>query len=127
MNSHERILVTGAAGFIGFHLSLRLLKLGYSVVGLDNLNPYYDPNLKLARRTELARFPNFQFEDIDLAARDRMLALFERGQFPLVVHLAAQAGVRNSLKEPHLYGTANLTGFLNVLEGCRNSACRHLI
>jgi UDP-glucuronate 4-epimerase len=123
----EPILVTGAAGFIGYHAARRLLEAGGTVVGIDNLNPYYDPGLKRARLAELAAFPAFSFEPIDLADRERMAALFAHGRFARVVHLAAQAGVRHSLTDPHAYADSNLTGFLNVLEGCRAVGCRHLV
>ena len=123
----EPILVTGAAGFIGFHVARKLLRDGRRVVGLDNLNAYYDPALKRARLVELQPYPTFSFEKLDLADREGMAALFAAGRFPVVLHLAAQAGVRHSLTDPHAYADANLVGFLNVLEGCRHSACRHLI
>ena len=121
------ILVTGAAGFIGFHVAKRLLEDGRPVVGLDNLNAYYDPKLKDARLAELAKLPGFQFVKLDLADRAGMSALFARHRFPYVVHLAAQAGVRYSLIDPHAYVDANLTGFTNILEGCRHNGCRHLL
>ena len=127
VESPEPILVTGAAGFIGYHVARRLLQDGGRVIGIDNLNAYYDPNLKRARVAELAKFPAFRFEQVDLADRARMSALFAEGAFRLVVHLAAQAGVRHSLADPHTYADANLTGFLNVLEGCRATECRHLL
>src|SRR5882762_472958 len=111
----DAILVTGAAGFIGYHVARRLLEQGQAVVGLDNLNAYYDPALKQARLNELAHFPSFRFERCDLADRDRMAALFAAHRFPHVVHLAGQAGVRHSLIDPHAYADANLTGFLNML------------
>jgi UDP-glucuronate 4-epimerase len=123
----ERILVTGAAGFIGMHLSHRLLRDGHDVLGIDNLNSYYDPSLKVARLGKLKEFPSFRFEKLDLADRNTMADLFSREAFPCVIHLAAQAGVRYSLSDPHAYAQANLLGFLNVLEGCRHSGCRHLI
>jgi UDP-glucuronate 4-epimerase len=123
----DPILVTGAAGFIGYHVALRLLQQGRRVVGLDNLNAYYDPALKRARLAQLAPFSEFRFEQIDLADRAAMAALFAAQLFPYVVHLGAQAGVRYSLTDPHAYVDSNLAGFLNVLEGCRNSSCRHLL
>jgi UDP-glucuronate 4-epimerase len=121
------VLVTGAAGFIGFHVARRLLENGRSIVGIDNMNAYYDPELKDARRAELAKFPAFSFLKLDLVDREAVAALFTEHRFPFVVHLAAQAGVRHSLIDPHAYVDANLQGFLNVLEGCRHNACRHLV
>jgi UDP-glucuronate 4-epimerase len=123
----EPILVTGAAGFIGFHVARRLLQDGRSVVGLDNVNAYYDPKLKEARLAELARLPGFAFVKCDLADRDGMAKVFADHRFPYVVHLAAQAGVRHSLKDPYAYVDANLIGFTNILEGCRHHGCRHLL
>ena len=125
--SDQSILVTGAAGFIGFHVARRLLAEGRSVVGLDNLNSYYDPALKEARLDILRREQNFAFEQIDLADRASMQRLFARHRFARVVHLAAQAGVRYSIDQPHAYVDANLEGFVNVLEGCRHHGCGHLI
>jgi UDP-glucuronate 4-epimerase len=127
LNVSERVLVTGVAGFIGMHVARRLLSEGYTVTGVDNCNPYYDPRLKEARIAELAASPNFRFKHIDIADQKSMSDLFATEQFPYVVHLAAQAGVRHSLNEPHAYVDANLVGFLNVLEGCRHSQCRHLL
>jgi UDP-glucuronate 4-epimerase len=121
------ILVTVAAGFIGFHVARRLVAGGRHVVGLDNLNAYYDPALKRARLDELAKTPSFRFVRLDLADRTGMAALFAEQRFSHVVHLAAQAGVRHSLVDPHAYADANLTGFLNILEGCRQSKSRHLV
>lgn len=123
----ESILVTGAAGFIGFHVARRLLEQGRPVVGLDSLNAYYDPALKQARLKELSKFGGFKFEKLDLANRDAVAALFKVHRFPYVVHLAAQAGVRYSLVSPHAYVDANLQGFINVLEGCRHNGCQHLL
>jgi UDP-glucuronate 4-epimerase len=123
----DPILVTGVAGFIGFHVARRLLENGRPVIGLDNLNAYYDPRLKEARLAELAKLDRFRFEKLDLADRDGMAALMAEHRFPYVLHLAAQAGVRHSLVQPHAYVDANLQGFLNVLEGCRHNGCRHLL
>jgi UDP-glucuronate 4-epimerase len=127
MMSDQPILVTGAAGFIGFHCARQLLAEGRDVVGLDNLNRYYDPVLKEARVNILRQDPSFAFEQTDLADRASMDRLFARHRFPAVIHLAAQAGVRHSIDHPHAYADANLEGFLNVLEGCRHHQCRHLI
>ncbi len=121
-----KVLVTGAAGFIGYHTAQALLERGDEVVGLDNLNPYYDPALKRERLARLAR-PGFRFEAIDLADRAAMSALFARGGFDRVVHLAAQAGVRYSIENPHSYVDSNLVGFINVLEGCRAQQVEHLV
>jgi UDP-glucuronate 4-epimerase len=121
------VLVTGAAGFIGFHVAQRLLSEGREVIGLDNVNNYYDPKLKEARLEILKRQPKFTFAKLDLTDRTAMKALFEKHRFPFVVHLAAQAGVRYSLDHPHAYVDANLEGFANVLEGCRHNGCKHLV
>jgi len=123
----QAILVTGAAGFIGFHVARQLLAEGRSVVGLDNLNSYYDPALKQARPSLLGNERRFSFVQADLADRETMAALFARHRFPEVVHLAAQAGVRYSIEQPQSYVDSNLQGFLNLLEGCRNYGCRHLV
>ena len=125
--SHDAVLVTGAAGFIGFHISQRFLSEGRNVVGLDNVNSYYDPRLKEARLDILKNHPNFSFVKLDLVDRAAISSLFRQYQFPAVVHLAAQAGVRYSLNNPHAYVDANLEGFTNVLEGCRRGGCRHLL
>jgi UDP-glucuronate 4-epimerase len=121
------LLVTGCAGFIGFHFAKRLLEAGKPVIGLDNLSDYYDPALKLARLDLLKQDPGFTFLELDLADRAGMKALFEQFRFSVVVHLAAQAGVRYSLQNPHAYADSNLEGFINVLEGCRHTNCRHLV
>jgi len=123
----QAILVTGAAGFIGFHVARQLLAEGRPVVGLDNLNSYYDPALKQARLALLRSDSRFTFVEADLADRETIAALFARHRFDKVVHLAAQAGVRYSIDHPHTYADSNLQGFLNVLEGCRNNSCRHLV
>jgi UDP-glucuronate 4-epimerase len=122
-----RLLVTGAAGFIGFHLTDQLLRRGDSVVGLDNLNPYYSVQLKKDRLAQLAGRPGFAFHAVDLADRAAIEQLFERESFEVVVHLAAQAGVRYSLQNPHAYVESNLVGFMNILEGCRNTHVKHLV
>lgn len=121
------ILVTGAAGFIGFHVALRLLESGRAVVGLDNLNAYYDPKLKEARLAELKKHAGFRFAKLDLEDRAGMTSLFAEFRFSYVVHLAAQAGVRHSLTDPYAYVDSNLSGFVNVLEGCRHNGCEHLL
>jgi UDP-glucuronate 4-epimerase len=125
--SDQAILVTGAAGFIGFHVTQKLLQAGHRVVGLDNLNSYYDPALKEARLDVLKNDPAFSFVKLDLVDRAGVADLFGAQRFPVVIHLAAQAGVRYSIENPHAYVDANLQGFANVLEGCRHSACRHLL
>ena len=123
----KNILITGAAGFIGFHLSRKLLDQGCTIAGLDNLNDYYDPALKQARLDLLTPNPSFTHVNIDLADRSEMENLFSKWRFDAVVNLAAQAGVRYSLKNPHSYVNTNLVGFLNVLEGCRHSNVQHLV
>jgi len=154
--TQNNILVTGAAGFIGFHLSKRLLEEGHRVIGIDNLNNYYDPKLKKARLAILKKFPNFTFHKIDISNRARMEQLFRQYQtseppssilhplitnhhspstnhqspstsFDFIIHLAAQAGVRYSLTNPYAYIDSNITGFLNILEGCRHYPPRHLV
>lgn len=122
-----KILVTGAAGFIGMHTAIELLKRGDEVVGIDNLNDYYDPQLKQDRLAQLAPFANFRFIRLDLADREGMAKLFADEKFERVVHLAAQAGVRYSLQNPHAYVDSNLVGFVNILEGCRHNAVQHLV
>ena len=122
-----KILVTGAAGFIGYHTALRLLERGDEVVGVDNLNDYYDVSLKETRLARLRSRDGFRFERIDIADRDGMSELFTRLRPERVIHLAAQAGVRYSLVNPHAYTDSNVTGFLNILEGCRHGGVDHLV
>lgn len=122
-----KILLTGAAGFIGFHTTQRLLARGHEVTGLDNLNDYYDVTLKKARLAQLEKHPSFKFIKMDLADEVGMATLFAEGRFQRVIHLAAQAGVRYSLQDPHAYVRSNVTGTLNVLEGCRHNAVEHLV
>ena len=125
-----KVLVTGAAGFIGFHLTLALLERGDEVVGVDNLNDYYDPQLKQDRLDVIdshARANAFTFLKEDIADRNVMSALFKRYSFDVVVNLAAQAGVRYSLENPNAYVDSNLVGFVNILEGCRHSEVGHLV
>lgn len=121
-----KVLVTGAAGFIGFHVAQRLCERGDEVIGIDNLNNYYDVNLKKARLQKLAHFTNFKFILLDLADRENMAHLFATHNFQRVIHLGAQAGVRYSLENPHAYVDSNLVGFVNVLEGCRHHHIEHL-
>ncbi|WP_368542468.1 NAD-dependent epimerase [Enterobacter soli] len=121
-----KFLVTGAAGFIGFHVSERLLKAGHQVVGIDNLNDYYDVSLKQARLDLLAS-ENFTFRKLDLSDNAGMASLFANEKFDRVIHLAAQAGVRYSIENPHVYAESNLVGHLNILEGCRHNKVQHLV
>ncbi len=123
----RNILVTGAAGFIGYHLSKRFLNAGDAVVGIDNVNDYYDVNLKMARLALLKENPSFRFVRMDIADREGMADLFLKEPFELVVHLAAQAGVRYSIINPYAYVDSNLVGFINILEGCRHRKVRHLV
>ena len=122
-----KFLVTGAAGFIGFYVSARLCEAGHDVIGLDNLNDYYDVNLKHARLKELQPHENFSFVELDLADRDGMADLFAEEKFDRVIHLAAQAGVRYSLENPFAYVDSNLVGMMTILEGCRHNNVEHLV
>ena len=124
---YSTVLVTGAAGFIGFHLARRLLEKGCKVVGIDNLNAYYEVQLKEARLERLAPFDNFSFIKADIADRTRIEKVFQENEFDVVVNLAAQAGVRYSITNPHAYIDANLVGFGNILEGCRHHGVKHLV
>ncbi len=123
----KKVLVTGAAGFIGFHTSRRLLEDGYRVCGLDNMNAYYDLELKRGRLERIRDESAFRFVELDLSNRYGMTELFEENAFDAVVHLAAQAGVRASMEQPHTYIDSNVSGFLNVLEGCRHHDVSHLV
>lgn len=123
----EKVIVTGAAGFIGFHLSMRLLKQGYHVTGIDNLNPYYDVNLKKTRLEMLKDFENFAFFKTDISNGSGLEKIFQNSRFDVVVNLAAQAGVRYSLENPNAYVDSNLVGFVNLLECCRHYRVKHLV
>lgn len=126
----HKILVTGAAGFIGFHLTEVFLKNGYNIVGIDNLNDYYDPQLKHDRLEMLNqndKSESYQFIKMDLADREGIEKLFAENQFDIVINLGAQAGVRYSIENPHAYVDSNLVGFVNILEGCRHSKVKHLV
>ena len=127
--NHEmkKVLVTGSAGFIGFHLARKLLANNITVVGLDNLNSYYDPDLKKARLDKLTPNPLYSHINLDISDRDGMAGLFSAHGFDAVVNLAAQAGVRYSLKNPHSYVDTNIVGFVNLLEGCRHSEVKHFV
>jgi UDP-glucuronate 4-epimerase len=127
MNEIKKVLITGGAGFIGAHLAQRLTAVGTEVVALDNLNDYYDPQLKLDRMATLASGEHFSHANIDLADRAAVESLFQQHSFDAVVNLAAQAGVRYSLINPHSYVDTNLVGFVNILEGCRHTGVKHLV
>ena len=123
----NNVLVTGAAGFIGYHLSKRLLENGFSVTGIDNLNSYYDVSLKEARLERLKSFENFSFFKEDISDKEALQNIFKHAHFDVVVNLAAQAGVRYSLKNPQAYVDANIVGFVNILECCRHNGVKHLV
>lgn len=122
-----KILITGAAGFIGFHLSQKLLKHDYQIIGIDNLNDYYDPSLKQSRLEILGKYNNFNFHKVDLKDKAAVDHIFETYQPTHVINLAAQAGVRYSIENPYAYVDSNLTGFMNILEACRNYPVEHLL
>ncbi|OBU12767.1 NAD-dependent epimerase [Morganella psychrotolerans] len=122
-----KYLVTGSAGFIGFYVAKKLLEHGFNVVGIDNINDYYDVSLKQSRLNILKMFDNFSFYKIDISDKEKMAILFKENKFDKVIHLAAQAGVRYSLINPFSYSESNLTGFLTILEGCRHNDIKHLI
>jgi dTDP-D-glucose 4,6-dehydratase len=122
-----KILITGSAGFIGFHAAKVLCETDNEVIGIDNLNDYYDVALKQARLNQLEQLSNFHFIKSNIANHDEIQKIFETQKFDYVIHLAAQAGVRFSLENPHAYITSNLTGFLNILEACRNHPIKHLV
>ena len=123
----KQILVTGAAGFIGFHLTQQLLAQGHKVIGIDNLNDYYDVTLKQERLKQIYSHPNFEFSLLDISDRNEISELFNDYPIDIVVNLAAQAGVRYSITNPHAYVDSNLTGFVNILEGCRHAGVEHLV
>ena len=127
MNTFKRVLVTGAAGFIGYHLSSRLLRNGCIVVGIDNLNDYYDVELKKARLNRLLKSERFNFFKCNIEDQKSLEEIFRRNAFDVVVNLAAQAGVRYSLINPHAYVSSNLVGFVNILECCRHFKVGHLV
>ncbi|MFA0962052.1 NAD-dependent epimerase [Roseivirga sp. BDSF3-8] len=127
IKADEKILVTGAAGFIGYHLSKKLLENGFTVIGLDNINDYYDVNLKHARLDKLKAYDSFHFHKVDLKDKQGIDAVFAERQPDYVVNLAAQAGVRYSLENPYVYVDSNITGFLNILEACRHNPVKHLV
>jgi UDP-glucuronate 4-epimerase len=127
MSSPQKVLVTGAAGFIGFHLTQKLIRSGYHVIGIDNINDYYDVNLKKSRLEILQKLSGFSFVQMDLTDKKQIDELFKIQQFPYVVNLAAQAGVRYSILNPYAYLESNLHGFLNILEACRHNNVKHLV
>ncbi|MBF0468888.1 MAG: NAD-dependent epimerase [Desulfamplus sp.] len=126
-NQYKNLFVTGAAGFIGFHLSKKLLEQGFNVIGVDNLNSYYDVNLKKSRLEILETFPGFKFIRLDISEREHLEDIFKQNSIDVVVNLAAQAGVRYSLENPHAYVESNLVGFVNLLECCRHHEIKHLV
>ena len=127
MNNKETILITGVAGFIGFHLARRILEDGGHVIGIDNMNSYYDAGLKKDRLKILSEYENFLFNEIDISSINELKNVFEDNSIDIVVNLAAQAGVRYSLENPSAYVDSNLSGFVNLLECCRHNKVKHLV
>ena len=123
----KKILITGVAGFIGYHLAEKLLNKNYQIIGIDNLNDYYDPRLKQARLNNLIKFSNFEFHKIDFIQSNELTSIFNNNQFNQVIHLGAQAGVRYSITNPQVYVATNITGFLNILENCNNFNVENII
>lgn len=123
----KKILITGVAGFIGYHLAEKLLNNNYHIIGIDNLNDYYDPTLKKARLNNLNKFSNFEFQKIDFIQTNALTSIFKNNQFEQVIHLGAQAGVRYSITNPQFYIDTNITGFLNILENCRNYNVKYIV
>ena len=123
----QKILITGAAGFVGYHLTNLLCKNENEIIGIDNLNDYYDVNLKKDRLQQLEKFENFKFVKLDLVNRNSLFDLFKKENFEYIIHLAAQAGVRYSIENPYAYIDSNISGFINILEACRNHPVKHLI
>ena len=123
----KKILITGIAGFIGYHLAEKLLNNNYHIIGIDNLNDYYDPTLKKARLNNLNKFSNFEFQKIDFIQNNSLTSIFKNNQFDQVIHLGAQAGVRYSITNPQFYIDTNITGFLNILENCKNYNVKYIV
>ena len=123
----KKILITGVAGFIGYHLTEKLLNNNYHIIGIDNLNDYYDPNLKKARLDNLNELSNFEFHKVDFIYNKKLIPIFENNQIDQVIHLGAQAGVRYSISNPQLYIDTNITGFLNILENSKNYKIEYII
>ena len=123
----KKILITGVAGFIGYHLAEKLLNNNYHIIGIDNLNDYYDPTLKKARLNNLNKFSNFEFQKIDFIQTNALTSIFKNNQFEQVIHLGAQAGVRYSITNPQFYIDTNITGFLNILENCKNYNVKYIV
>ncbi len=127
IEANLKYLITGAAGFIGYHVAIKLCQAGHSVVGIDNLNDYYDVNLKLSRLGLVREFSSFSFREMDLTEQEKIAELFKNERFDRVIHLAAQAGVRYSIENPMAYADSNLLGHLTILEGCRSTKVKHLV